>query len=115
MYDITAVEYTATRAIASLTVHEPGADKLATIVSRDVSLFKISNSPGDMEIPTVADVFFAEWSGSMAFEKLREEGWGYKALQPAETIYLCHVEGGLVLDILYCQPFSFEESAYCGN
>ena len=72
--------------------------------------FKISNLPDDMETPTVADVFFAEWSGSFAFEKLLEEGWGMRDPQLPETIYLCHVEGGMVLDIFSCQPFSFEET-----
>ena len=111
-YDIMEVEYSATRATASVTVCEPGTGRRTTIVSRDVPLFKISNSPDDMEAPALADVFFAEWSGSIAFAKLRDAGWELRDPQLPETIFLCHVEGTIVLDIFSCEPFSFEKCAY---
>jgi hypothetical protein len=110
MYGVLAIEYSATNATASITVGEPGNGNQISVKSQDVPFFKISNSPGDMEVPAVADVFFAEWSGKVAFEKLREAGWDLHDPQLPETIYQCHVEGGIVLDIFSCQPFSIEET-----
>jgi hypothetical protein len=108
MHDILAVEYSATSATAGITVRDPGNGKQTLVRSQDVLLFKISNSPGDMETPTVADVFFAEWSGGIALEKLKDAGWGWTVPDFPETIYQCHVEGGIVLDIFSFDPFSIE-------
>jgi hypothetical protein len=110
MHDILAVEYSSTGTGASIIVGEPGSGKRITVRSRDVPLFKICNSPDDMEVPTVADVFFAKWSGTDAYERLREAGWGLNDPHLPETIYQCHVEGGLVLDIFSCRPFLIEET-----
>jgi hypothetical protein len=110
MCDLLDVVYQPSRGYAYLLLVDPSDQSHIEIRAQRVLLFKVSNSPGDMEPTFVVDVNLRRWALPAGLYQLERAGYSWRDTELANPLYQIHVEGGTVIDIFSDKEFDVHVS-----
>ena len=103
--NIADILYDAQRGTATIVFFVNSMDAFIKVVGRNVMLFKVSNTPDDMETPHFADIVMEECCLQDAMDRLVQSGYGWRIFRAIDGVNHLHAEGGTVLDIFCAQEF----------